>query len=123
MTPDNLNGLCQPVRTCTVLVELLQTQRKNPEVINFLRRSHCGYAGRDPLVCCPSSSSAPKTTQKPTSDPTIARGGSLPRAPACGIDAPDRIFNGEPTKIDEFPWLAQIQYKKREWPNINFDHN
>lgn len=40
--------------------------------------------------------------------------GKLPKAPFCGVDVQDKIFGGTDTKLDEFPWLAQIGYDKRE---------
>lgn len=61
-----------------------------------------------PWVCCATNAQPPTPV-----DNTPGNGGKLPKAPACGIDAPDRIFGGEATKIDEFPWLAQIGYDKR----------
>lgn len=36
----------------------------------------------------------------------------------CGIDLPRRILGGSSADIDEFPWLALLQYKKRKCPDI-----
>lgn len=36
--------------------------------------------------------------------------------PKCGQDLSDRIFGGQPTELDEFPWTALIRYRK---PNGN----
>jgi secreted trypsin-like serine protease len=34
----------------------------------------------------------------------------LPDIGTCGEWTTDRIFGGEQTKVDEFPWMALIQY-------------
>lgn len=31
----------------------------------------------------------------------------------CGVDAPDKIFEGNETDIDEYPWTALIGYVKK----------
>lgn len=116
--PNGTRGSCQPFTTCPSLVNLLQTQSSNPQTREFLRRSQCGIGGNNPYVCCASSSppqpiSNPSQSRPPQNSANIG-GGKLPTAPNCGLDAPDRIFGGENTKIDEFPWLVQLQYMKRE---------
>lgn len=39
----------------------------------------------------------------------------LPEPGVCGIDTSNRIYGGEVTKLDEFPWMALIEYSKREF--------
>ncbi|XP_070505025.1 melanization protease 1-like isoform X1 [Chironomus tepperi] len=36
----------------------------------------------------------------------------FPTAPKCGNYVNDKIFGGEDTMIDEYPWIAQIMYSK-----------
>jgi hypothetical protein len=36
----------------------------------------------------------------------------VPQAPHCGIDAKDRIFGGKEAKLNEYPWLALLNYDK-----------
>lgn len=39
----------------------------------------------------------------------------LPTLRVCGLGVEDRIVGGIVTDIDEFPWMALIQYQKRKW--------
>lgn len=39
----------------------------------------------------------------------------LPAPGVCGTDNTNRIIGGEITKIDEFPWMALIEYSKRKF--------
>lgn len=36
-----------------MLLDLLQSNSKDPQVGNYLRSSVCGFEGSDPQVCCP----------------------------------------------------------------------
>lgn len=112
--PNNRNGVCQPIRSCDSILRLL-TPPLSPQVRDFLRRSQCKFENGQPWVCCPDS--VPNKIN--TGSVTSGSGGSkLPSAPDCGIQAADRIVGGEPTAIDEFPWLVQIQYNKRKFLNV-----
>lgn len=116
--PNNRNGLCQPIRSCDSILRLL-TPPLSPQVRDFLRRSQCKFENGQPWVCCPDSVAAPISRPGNTGSSSGGSGGSkLPSAPDCGIQAADRIVGGEPTSIDEFPWLVQIQYNKRKFRNI-----
>ncbi|KAE8736676.1 hypothetical protein FOCC_FOCC017869 [Frankliniella occidentalis] len=57
-TPANLPGNCQRIQSCHSLYLLMQ-QRLNSVQIDFLRRSQCGFEGRNPKVCCPQRGRAP----------------------------------------------------------------
>ena len=55
VTPDQKIGLCIKIRSCKPLINLLQKEKPRPseKTIEFLRESHCGFEGIDPVVCCP----------------------------------------------------------------------
>lgn len=59
-------------------------------------------------VCCPDVYNTPR--------PPVNGGQSelLPQPGVCGTDNTNRIIGGEVTKIDEFPWMALIEYSKRK---------
>ena len=61
--------------------------------------------------CC--SDQVPASVTQARTPSTITS--KLPKAPDCGIESSDKIFGGETTRIDEYPWLVQIQYTKREF--------
>lgn len=61
-TPNDANGFCVNIMGCPELRTLLETQRKNSTTVSFLRKSLCGFEGRDPKVCCPSANSPSSTS-------------------------------------------------------------
>jgi hypothetical protein len=70
----------------------------------FLRKSQCGFKDNKPYVCCASSSLD-----------NSAKLSLLPVLTKCGGNPQNRIVGGVRTKIDEFPWLAQIRYQDGEF--------
>lgn len=84
-----------------------------PQIREFARKSQCGTLYNQPWVCCALQESNDRTTRSPINVQPTAQS-SLPKAPNCGIDESDKIFGGEITKIDEFPWLVRLEYTKRE---------
>jgi hypothetical protein len=64
----------------------------------FMESSQCDFKDNMTYVCCRMESKS-----------------LLPDFKSCGVSsAGDRIVGGEKTKIDEFPWLALIQYQYGE---------
>uniref|UniRef100_A0A182MV97 CLIP domain-containing serine protease n=1 Tax=Anopheles culicifacies TaxID=139723 RepID=A0A182MV97_9DIPT len=98
VNPIGQAGKCVLFRECQPLIEIYQKPVNTPDDTQFLTESRCGVFERKTLVCCPGVKNAEKT--------------SLPEAPNCGIQLSDRIVGGQPTKIDEFPWTALIEYQK-----------
>uniref|UniRef100_A0A182QQ75 CLIP domain-containing serine protease n=1 Tax=Anopheles farauti TaxID=69004 RepID=A0A182QQ75_9DIPT len=98
VTPDGAAGKCILFRECQPLLTIYNKPVNTPEDTKFLTASRCGALDRKTLVCCPGLADTGKT--------------SLPSPPNCGIQLSDRIFGGQPTKIDEFPWTALIEYQK-----------
>lgn len=141
MTPNSALGMCIGIRSCPPLLNLLQAKPYDTAAIDFLRRSQCGFAGRDPRVCCPiqnpqldipardelSFPNNPRPTdsiEEPTTpgnndanlqyDPS-----SNPLLPTdCGKELTQRIFGGEKTDLDEFPWMTLLEYAKRKCPKL-----
>lgn len=74
-----------------------------------MANSQCGWINNGPLVCCPD----PLRTQ--TQQPQGGGGNSLlPQPGVCGRGLDNRIIGGTATGLDEFPWLALLQYFKRK---------
>jgi Regulatory CLIP domain of proteinases/Trypsin len=106
-TPTRQPGVCIPVRSCKFTIQLLsrRTQLTRQES-DYLRNSQCGYRNRTPLVCCASGTTAtPTTRQNQASFKAL-----LPTFKTCGAIASNRIVGGRNTKVDEYPWLAMIEY-------------
>lgn len=96
--------MCKSVKTCASALKLLQGNI-TPQIREFLQKSQC-IPGQ-PWICC-----APSQHQSSFAPNETSSKGKLPRAPDCGFDSPNRIFGGEETKIDEYPWLVQLGYIK-----------
>lgn len=100
------------------------------ETTNYLRSLQCSEgSGRYPHVCCviynrPRQRLRPKdnTGQRPTwlNQVERARGGAgtghvLPSQNSCGLTSlSHRIYGGEETQLDDYPWLVILEYQKRK---------
>ncbi|XP_055847605.1 serine protease easter-like [Episyrphus balteatus] len=98
---ENLHGenrLCIHLEQCTELYNMLT---KNPLLqadIIFLQRSHCKTENGKVFVCC--------------SDRQMRPSPLIPEPGQCGNVRSSRIYGGNITKFDEFPWMALIEYDK-----------
>lgn len=94
----------------------------------FLSRSQCGFRDGQPLVCCrelavavtsttptPEATSSPAIKVETTTKQTIQLESLLPQAGECGLTEDDYIYGGNETLIDEYPWMALLQYAKRKF--------
>lgn len=131
---DGQLGECILARDCTLVSNILQQSRE--QAIDYLRRNHCGFDRSNPMVCCISSINTrpggsmtnPGTTQSSNSETTtpqpigntridLTNNPLLPND--CGRDLSQRIFGGNRTELDEFPWMTLLEYQKRE-QKINY---
>lgn len=136
-TPNQEWATCESIYTCERLLTTIQN--KDPIQVRFLRLSQCGYDS-EPLVCCGTKSTFIRRNSQQQPTPTIpgrtllgstgrgrARGISgvpkggtsnynfrfnpaLPERPSCGQDFSEKIYGGTTTKLNEFPWMALLQY-------------
>lgn len=139
LTPDSLPGTCKNIRECPPLLRILQSQPLVPAAINFLRQSQCGFVGNNPKVCCPAEGPNTNTDSRYGESTTQSNQGNTatvpdtsnveqydlsnnPLLPAdCGKDLSQRIFGGERTDIDEFPWMALLEYSTRKETRSRLD--
>ncbi|XP_060648956.1 serine protease 7 [Drosophila nasuta] len=135
VNPNRNSGYCLSIYDCPSLIDLVQQILLTSNERMFLRDSQCenGF-GRKPYVCCTRDknyASVATTTPTPATTTTTARtviqpsptsangdrgqGESLlPRPPACGPNSfLDRIYNGNDTALDEFPWMALLEYTNK----------
>lgn len=97
--PAGKSGRCIGFRDCYSVMEIYKKAIVTPDESQFIEKSRCGAsAKKGPLVCC--AGAAPKAT--------------LPKPPHCGADMSNRIFGGQKTALDEFPWIGMINYR---YPN------
>lgn len=128
-TPNAVAGNCITIRQCMPLLSMLQEKPLRPETVDYLIRSQCGFEGKDPRVCCPLSfdeSNQPSYSRtvspteetraglERTEDP-ISNLLNNPLLPSeCGKSLIPRIIGGQRTALDEFPWMALLEYQHRE---------
>ena len=108
MTLNGVQGVCRPIKTCSNVQKLFKGKSAQ-EIRAVFENSQC-ITGKS-WLCCPD-----QRTPRPAKTPPPFVKGKLPKSPECGIDLADRIVGGEETRIDEFPWVAQILY------NAKFEH-
>lgn len=85
----------------------------------YLRQSLCGFDGNLPRVCCPQNQEKITTTERSqqnhVNDGEDIRTRFLPDTGTCGLGTNANIFGGEVAQIDDFPWMALIEYAKRKY--------
>ncbi|CAO1427631.1 unnamed protein product [Diamesa serratosioi] len=147
-TPYNLAGQCVAIRSCSSILNLIQGPLTSQSRY-FLQLSQCGFQNNQPLVCCPLQNSQfqqqrqqqqsqqgsqfqqqqqqnqqgsqfQQQQQGPSRNQQRTTGSLLPQPGVCGVANDDRIFGGERTKIDEFPWMVLLKYIKPSNPEPVF---
>lgn len=111
-------------KSCPPLLEIFNRRPPSPQDRLFLSLSQCGYRDGQPLVCCRENTVAPPPpppSPQPTQAPVNPNQGQgppkpslLPKPGECGVDAANRIYGGNDTNVDEYPWMVLLQYSKRE---------
>ncbi|XP_058823603.1 CLIP domain-containing serine protease B4-like [Topomyia yanbarensis] len=96
-------GICVPVKSCEPVSAMLKRGNLSGDERNYLKKSNCGMMNSGRAVCCP----FPKMLKARFDAPA-----TLPAVGICGIDSGSRIVGGEVAQLDEYPWLARIQYYK-----------
>ncbi|XP_059611758.1 serine protease easter-like [Phlebotomus argentipes] len=104
--PDGSTGVCVNLHECKHLYEILTSKRPLTEDDKqYLRERQCGFFSGTVGVCCEVevSSNSGFSNNDLLPDPNSGQ---------CGIDTSNRIYGGEVTKIDEYPWMVLLRYKK-----------
>ncbi|KAB0800606.1 hypothetical protein PPYR_06346 [Photinus pyralis] len=104
-TPNEKRGNCIPIRECPALLGILEKGVINPDEIQLLQQSQCGYIRNQPKVCCEVETSQPVNPDVQTSE-------LLPAPGVCGKILAPRIVGGKVARLDEFQWMALIEYSK-----------
>ncbi|XP_063832514.1 uncharacterized protein LOC135081672 isoform X2 [Ostrinia nubilalis] len=130
-TVDQQIGSCISILQCAPYLQLLKESRTNPQAVQVLRKSQCGFEGNYPKVCCPRPgipdappTAPPTTTTTTTAAPPVSNEppnvnpedllGSFPEPPVCGSSNAtfSRVVGGIPAKLGDFPWMALLGYKR-----------
>lgn len=123
-TPNRNDGVCTNLRECQNLLTILTSPNRTPNDLEYLRQSQCGFDKKDPLVCCPVRNNNVVINNN-NNNPTTEGGVENNRGPSqgvneklptdCGRDLSNRIVGGNVTELDEFPWMALLEYRKRKF--------
>lgn len=111
-TEDYDDGICISIQKCDEFREALTEGLTSGQRIRLRREQEkCENTEQEDLVCC---------KRKPR--PTIPRSFEdlkpftkgyhdlLPDHTVCGLDSADRIFHGNLTYLDQYPWLVLLKY-------------
>lgn len=124
------------VENCKFAKEILHTRK----MFRYLSRSQCGFEDKQAFICCTrddprdrdirKNMQTPKQPTKTVVDtPWLGKLKRVfPGPQICGIQnehLEDKIFGGEQTKIDEFPWIVPMFYSIREfnYENLYYQFN
>ncbi|XP_066248818.1 ovochymase-like [Euwallacea similis] len=111
-TPLGEAAKCISVYECNSLMSLLRIPTRTSEQTQFLFNSKCGTSSSGTTYVCCGSGFNKITSTEDNSDSRVVPNKAIPDRNNCGWQAANRIFNGEATALDEFPWMAVIQYLK-----------
>lgn len=119
--PNRRSGFCTSIYDCPSLLGVISRKPLPESNRQFLLASQCtGGTGAQPHVCCNedtgfSTSTTPRTITTTRSSrifPSNGRGNELPSPPSCGRETTgNKIYGGNVTELDEFPWMALLIYK------------
>jgi len=112
-TPRRQEGECILLPNCAPLYSILKKRPISSANADLLKSSQCGFVGTTPKVCCPIGG-APISTSTTTSPRPITGEDSplLPGNEICGTGTQDRIYGGTKAQLDEFPWMALVEYER-----------
>lgn len=122
-------GSCVSIYDCPQLLSLLKSKFLTQSIVKTLRQAQCtptGPAANSAFVCC-DNGPAPSVNLPPTrgtydsgrpsqlSNPSSGLGDEIPSHVDCGIESTTRkIIGGAGVELDEFPWMAILEYERRE---------
>lgn len=73
--------------------------------------STCSVVNREVHVCCPLEAVNTNGTEVRETFKDLL---PIPGDGVCGTGFIEKIYGGNLTKIDEFPWMALLKYSKRK---------
>ncbi|XP_075145131.1 serine protease 7 [Haematobia irritans] len=100
--PNGKPGNCISIYDCEVLVNTLKNTNRTPQQTRFIQQSQCAYTNV-PHVCCTSDSDYESSSDL------------LPVPNQCGHQPiGEKIYNGNDTALDEYPWMALLEYRTKK---------
>ncbi|XP_043272974.1 CLIP domain-containing serine protease 2-like [Venturia canescens] len=113
-TPSGLQGICVLLARCQSLRDLQKARPLSKGSARFLVASQCLPSTGDlngVKVCCPIDSDLLRNGRSVEENPAVLSSRNNSILPSdCGSDVSKRIVGGEITDLDEFPWMALLEY-------------
>ncbi|CAK1547621.1 unnamed protein product [Leptosia nina] len=111
-TYEGKEGTCLGLRSCPSLTKLL-TPPIAKESVTYVQVSRCESPDQYSVCCGPDDVVPPPPVKVPGAACTPSAAPPDPRTECCGIDSGggNRIFGGNVTAIDQYPWLTLIEYR------------
>ncbi|KAL7024696.1 hypothetical protein ACKWTF_013172 [Chironomus riparius] len=107
---------CTPHYDCPDITAMTSKGHLTPEEKQYLKSKHCNKVKVLNYFCCGNEAPQPKpTVTEPLPKTTVTQSSAkqfFPEPPACGSYQQDRIYGGQNTNIDDYPWVAQILYSR-----------
>ncbi|KAF5305584.1 hypothetical protein FQA39_LY01675 [Lamprigera yunnana] len=111
VTPNGELATCLPLPSCNHILQSLLTLSSS--AVEFAQLSKCEN-DKESLICCGNATSF--EIKGDFSETTL-----LPNRSVCGSDTTtNRIYNGQLTDLDEFPWMALLGYKSNDIDEVDF---
>ncbi|XP_076261040.1 CLIP domain-containing serine protease B9-like isoform X2 [Rhynchophorus ferrugineus] len=110
-TPKGESAKCVQMYKCNHLVELFVLPNKTPEQIKFLEQSQCGKDMYGQLAVCCGSRSIVRRSIIDNIDGDFKPNKLIPNRTECGVQGSSSIYLGPIADVDEFPWIAVLQYR------------
>lgn len=104
-TPDKRNGTCTPVKNCDNYITMLRTLDVSDQTTKkYLKQFQCGGTTEEDIQICCSQENFELIDKSLIPKPELEE---------CGLQANDnRIVGGTVAELDDFPWMALLQYRK-----------
>ncbi|XP_046972543.1 phenoloxidase-activating enzyme-like [Vanessa cardui] len=107
-TPDANIGTCMSLKSCPAMKTFLDPPYSS-ENLAFVQNSRCEGPDNYSVCCGPQINIVTKPSRicMPSAAPPD------PRTECCGLDSAsgNRIFGGNETAIDQYPWLTIVEYR------------
>ncbi|KAB0800603.1 hypothetical protein PPYR_06343 [Photinus pyralis] len=118
-TPGKQLGQCISFQDCRELTKLYKS-RPYHETAAYLDEARCGLKGEEEQMCCSINGNdfllyLALITTSTTDTPNL-----LPSPDKCGREMGMRMFGGKVAELDEFPWMAILEYSKAKQSDSSF---
>lgn len=110
ITPNGELATCVSIHSCGHILESLLSL--SAEAVEFAKESQCTNSN-ETLICCGNATSL-------NSNSEFSVGKLIPNRSVCGLENSNRIYGGEQTSIEEFPWMVLLGYISNGSNEISF---